>query len=107
MYISNAWTKIGTTSIDMSDYAKKEELHNVALTGAYASLVGKPTIPEDTADLTNSAGYVTKAVNNLDNYTQTSSLANVALTGSYADLTNTPTIPSALGTLTNDVGYIK
>jgi len=107
MYISNSWTKIGTTSIDMSEYAKLSNLHNVATTGAYSSLVGKPEIPDDTSDLTNGAGFITKSVDNLDNYTKTSDLAVVALTGSYNDLTGKPTIPSALGTLTNDVGYIK
>jgi len=33
MYISSTWTKIGSTSIDMSEYAKTDNLHNVAFTG--------------------------------------------------------------------------
>lgn len=106
MYIENAWVKIGTTSIDMSDYAKTAELHNVALTGAYSSLVGKPTIPTNTSDLSNDSGFITNSVDNLTNYPKTTDLSAVAYSGSYNDLQNRPTVPTSVSQLTNDSGYL-
>jgi len=106
MYIENNWVKIGTTSIDMSEYAKVTELHNVALTGAYSSLVGKPTIPTNTSDLSNDSGFITNAVDNLANYPKTTDLSAVAYSGSYNDLSNRPTIPTTVSQLTNDSGYV-
>jgi len=106
MYIENTWVKIGTTSIDMSEYAKTADLHNVALTGAYSSLVGKPTIPANTSDLTNDSGFITNTANNLQNYTKTDDLAPVAITNSYNDLLNKPSVPTSTSQLTNDSGFL-
>ena len=58
------------------------------------------TVPTDTDDLTNGAGFIT-GINSTDvttalGYTPTNplDLATVATTGSYTDLTNKPTIPT-------------
>lgn len=52
-------------------------------------------IPTAVSQLTNDTGFITNAVNNLQNYTLTSDLATVATSGSYNDLSNKPTIPAA------------
>lgn len=58
------------------------------------------TVPTDTGDLTNGAGFIT-GINSSDvttalGYTpaDSSSLATVATTGAYSDLSGTPTIPT-------------
>ena len=58
-------------------------------------------IPTKTSDLTNDSGFITKAVNNLDNYTKTIDL-NTAL-GLKANSTD---IPTKTSDLTNDSGYV-
>lgn len=58
-------------------------------------------IPTKTSDLTNDSGFITKAVNNLENYTKTTDL-NTAL-ALKADATD---IPAKTSDLTNDTGYI-
>lgn len=58
-------------------------------------------VPTKTSDITNDSGYITKAVNNLDNYTKTTDL-NTAL-ALKADKTE---IPTKTSDLTNDSGYI-
>lgn len=58
-------------------------------------------IPTKTSDLTNDSGFITKAVNNLENYTKTTDL-NTAL-GLKA---NSADIPTKTSDLTNDSGYI-
>jgi hypothetical protein len=80
-------------------------LSTVSSTGSYNDLKDKPPIPTDTADLTNSVGFVTSSivigyategyVNNL--------VAISTFSGDYNDLTNTPT---TLGSFANDVGFI-
>ena len=44
-------------------------LSDVATSGSYNDLSDKPDIPENTSDLTNDSGYITKDVNNLTYYT--------------------------------------
>lgn len=51
-------------------------------------------IPTAVSQLTNDSGFITNAVNDLQNYTLTSDLATVATSGSYNDLSNKPTIPT-------------
>ncbi len=54
----------GATAVqpaDLSVYALSADLATVATSGAYSDLSGKPTIPSDTNDLTNGAGYITSA----------------------------------------------
>lgn len=65
----------------MSEYYTKTEVNNllnakantsslsaVATSGSYNDLDDKPTIPTNTNQLTNGAGFITKSVNNLTNY---------------------------------------
>lgn len=59
-------SKLGSTEIDLSVYAKKEDLHKVASTGLYTDLDGKPE------------------------------LKTVAVTGSYSDLTDAPALSGTL-----------
>ena len=53
------------TSTDLAtellDYAELSDLATVATTGSYNDLLNKPTIPTDTSDLTNGAGYITSS----------------------------------------------
>lgn len=106
MFIDGNWEKLGTTNINLTEYAKSADLSDVAKTGSYTSLLDKPDIPTDLGDLTNTAGYIKNDVSNLTNYTKTADLATVARTGSYADLSGKPTIPTSVGSLANDVGYL-
>ena len=62
-------------------------------------------IPTNVSQLNNDSGYITVAVNNLENYTPTGDLADVATSGSYNDLSNKPTIPTNTSQLTNDSDY--
>ena len=76
------------TANDITTWNNKSDF-----SGSYNDLTNKPTIPTDTSDLTNNAGFITKNVNDLTNYTLSSSLSSVATSGSYVDLSNKPTIP--------------
>lgn len=58
-YINSSFTFLGTTEVDLSGYAQTADLADVATSGSYADLDDTPDIPKDTADLTNSAGYIT------------------------------------------------
>lgn len=95
------------TWVGNQGYAVAANLATVATSGSYTDLSNTPTIPTDTSDLTNGAGYITTAA--LANYVQTSDLATVATTGDYDDLINKPTIPvvpTNVSSFTNDAGYI-
>ena len=74
--------------------------------GNYNDLSNKPTIPSDTGDLTNNAGFVTftkvSQLNNDSGYIT----AGSTFSGNYNDLSNTPTIPTNNNQLTNGAGYI-
>lgn len=50
------------------EFVKSDELSEVAFTGEYADLKGKPSIPTKVSDLTNDSGFITNAVNDLINY---------------------------------------
>ena len=137
---------------NLDNYTLTSSLATVATSGSYNDLLDKPTIPSipvtdvevngvsalsgtvaeitvptDTSDLTNSAGFITSsaiptnvsAFNNdanyvtattltaeLANYVPSSSITTVAYTGSYNDLTDKPTIPTNTSDLNNDSGFI-
>jgi hypothetical protein len=61
--------------------------------GNYDDLIGAPTIPTKTSDLTNNSGFITSG--------DLPTLATVATSGSYTDLTNKPTIPTVPTISTN------
>lgn len=70
VYANSTWTKIGDTSIDLSNYVTDTELSTML------------------------NGYVTTTglENTLSAYTPTGSLSNVATSGSYNDLSDTPVL---------------
>lgn len=149
VYSNNNWVKIGDTSINLSNYVTTTDL-NTALSAYttttdlntllvnyqtkidannkldYSLIDNTPTIPTDTADLTNSAGYITlsdipaqvqsdwnEADNSNPAYIKnkpTIPAAQVnadwnAISG-VAQILNKPTIPTDTGDLTNGAGYI-
>lgn len=63
------------------------ELANVATTGSYNDLTNKPSIPTDTSDLTNNAGFITSA----DVPTKVSELTNDS---GYIITETDPTVPA-------------
>lgn len=77
MYIKSSWVMIGTTSIDLSAYAKTADFSDIAFSGNYSDLNGKPN------------------------------LATVASSGDYNDLKNQPIFPTELSSFTNDVGFVR
>lgn len=83
VYINNKWETIGTTAVNLSNYALKTDIptktsqltndSNFATTNQlfsknYNDLTNKPSIPTSTSQLTNNSGFITNAVNNLTNY---------------------------------------
>jgi len=58
IYTLGEWAVIGDTDVDLSEYAKKDELATVATSGNYNDLTSKPVIPEKTSDLTNDSNFV-------------------------------------------------
>ena len=123
----------GVSSVDWNDVTNKPSFATVATSGDYNDLDNKPTIPTvdypvtdvkvnnssvvnnkvaeitvptDTGDLTNNAGFIT----GIDSNDVTTALGYTPGTsnfsGDYTDLTNTPTIPSDTSELTNGAGYI-
>ena len=90
-------------------------LATVATSGDYTDLDNLPTIPTDTSDLTNGAGFISTETDPVftasDAYGITSSdISNwngkSDFSGDYDDLTNKPTIPTDTSDLTNGAGYI-
>lgn len=111
--------------VDLTDYVKDTDLHEVATTGDYEDLINKPTIfpgdwdslinkPTKLSDFTNDTGFITLEdipedllEVDLSDYVKRIELHAVATTGDYEDLINQPTIPKDLGELTNTPGYLK
>ena len=65
--LSEYYTKTEVNNL-LSEKANTSSLSTVATSGSYNDLKNKPTIPADTSDLTNGAGFVTNTVDNLANY---------------------------------------
>ena len=82
IYVNNQWEKLGTQTVDLTNYALKSELFSKD----YNELINKPTIPTNNNQLTNGAGYIT----------------NSALT-EYAKKSE---LPIKVSELTNDSGYL-
>lgn len=85
----------------LDDKADASSLATVATSGSYTDLSNKPTIPADTNDLTNGAGFITAS--DIEGKADSADLATVATSGSYDDLTDKPTIPDDV-TLTKLTG---
>ena len=89
--VNNATLTIQKNSVDVQTFTAN----------ASSNVTCNITVPTDTNDLTNGAGFIS-GINSADvttalGYTPVnpSSLATVATSGDYADLTNKPTIPAA------------
>ncbi len=126
------------TSVSWNDVQSKPTFATVATSGSYNDLINrpslfsgsyndltnKPTIPTNTNELVNGAGYITSSA--LTGYaTETfvttrgyltsvswndvqskPTFATVATSGSYTDLINKPTIPSDISDLTDTQGLL-
>lgn len=112
-YATEEWVETRgylTEHQDIEGKVNKTDLANVAFSGNYSDLKGKPTIPEG-ADLTGyatenwveSQGYLTEhqslanyalksEIPSLTGYVKTADLSTVATSGSYEDLTNKPNL---------------
>ena len=64
VFVDGKWELIGTTQVDLSNYATKDELFS----GDYNDLKNKPKIPTKNSELENDSDFVTKSVNDLVNY---------------------------------------
>jgi hypothetical protein len=100
-----------------SSITGKPSFATVATSGAYADLIGKPTIPSKVSDLTNDSGFITSVA-----WADVSGKPNlfsgayadltgkpVLFSGSYTDLTNKPsipTVPTNVSSFANDAGYL-
>lgn len=108
IYVNDAWEKIGNTQVDLTGYARTDQLANVAITGSYNNLVDTPDIPTKTSDLTNDSNFitlndvpvelpaVTSADNNkiltVDNGAWSAKTPVASFSGSYNDLSDKPTL---------------
>lgn len=89
------------TSGSYADLLNKPVLSAVATSGSYNDLTDTPTIPTNTNQLTNGAGYITSASITWESLQSSVPLAMVAKTGSYNDLSNKPTLISSTDKLTS------
>lgn len=108
IYVNNAWEKIGNTQVDLTGYARTDQLANVAVTGSYNNLVDTPDIPTKISDLVDDSDFITlndvpvelPAVTSADNDkvltvengTWTAKTPAIQFSGDYNDLTNKPTL---------------
>ncbi len=95
-------------------------LSPVATSGNYTSLTGLPTIPSNTNQLANGAGFITSsgtaafaqasgtatALSGTIQAIQVAGLSGVATSGDYASLSGLPTIPTDTNQLANSAGYV-
>ena len=128
-YVEQRITDVATSGeIDLSDYVTTAQLNTKAdkvhthsyedltekptlFSGKYADLIGKPTIPTKTSDITNDSNFVTTSqlntkadtihTHNYDDLTDKPTL----FSGKYADLIGKPTIPTKISELTNDSSF--
>ena len=128
-YVEQRITDVATSGeIDLSDYVTTAQLNTKAdkvhthsyedltekptlFNGKYADLIGKPTIPTKTSDITNDSNFVTTSqLNTKADTIHTHSYEDLTdkptlFSGKYADLTEKPTIPTKVSELTNDSSF--
>ena len=75
--------------------------------GSYNDLSNKPTIPTNTNQLTNGAGYITGITSSMVTTALGYTPGTSSFSGSYNDLSNRPTIPTNNNQLSNGAGYIN
>ena len=118
-YIATVTTngqKLYRSTKKVTDFATPNDITitGIKINGTSVSPVNKVvsfTVPYDTGDLTNGAGYVTKDVDDLTYYTKTSDLAfvsDVTLGQNGTSLVNAgvAAVPSTVSSYTNDAGYL-
>lgn len=87
-----------TQKVDLTDYAKSDDLATVATTGSYNDLSNKPTIPTKTSDLTNDSGFLTSLPTH--NHTKSeitdfpTTMTPTAHQHTKSEITDFPTIPT-------------
>ena len=109
IFVNDAGYLTAITSADVTTalgYTPQDQA--TAFSGQYADLLGLPTIPAATSDLTNDSGYIT-GIDSADvsaalGYTPQNQAT--AFSGDYLDLANKPTIPTTTSELTNDAGFL-
>ena len=91
---------------ELANFGSIASLATVATTGSYNDLLNKPTIPTNTNELTNGAGFITASA--LTPYATKTELGSYLLTANFTweKLNGTPTIPSKTSELSNDSGFI-
>ena len=128
-YVEQRITDVATSGeIDLSDYVTTAQLNTKAdkvhthsyedltekptlFSGKYADLIGKPTIPTKTSDITNDSNFVTTSqLNTKADTIHTHNYEDLIdkptlFSGKYADLTGKPTIPTKVSELTNDSSF--
>ena len=132
-YVEQRITDVATSGeIDLSDYVTTAQLNTKAdkvhthsyedltekptlFSGKYADLIGKPTIPTKTSDITNDSNFATtsqlntelnKKANTSHTHVYSDILdAPVSFSGNYKDLINKPTIPTKVSDLENDENF--
>ena len=108
IYVNNAWEKIGNTQVDLTGYARTDQLANVAITGSYNNLVDTPDIPTKISDLVDDSDFITLAdvpvelpavtstdnnkVLTVDNGVWSAKTPVASFSGSYNDLSDKPTL---------------
>ena len=82
--------------------------------GAYSSLSGLPTIPSNTNQLTNGAGYITGITSSMVTtalgftpYSNSNPSGFTSFDGAYSSLTGKPTIPTNTNQLTNGNNFVS
>ena len=91
---------------ELANFGSIASLATVATTGSYNDLVDKPTIPNNTNQLTNGAGFITASA--LTPYATKTELGSYLLTANFTweKLSGKPTIPSKTSQLSNDSGFV-
>jgi len=98
--IDTVLTRGNTTTRDLtvgdfiSDSINTDTLsvNGTTVTGSYNDLTNLPSIPTNTNQLTNGAGFITSASLTWTNITGKPTLSTVATSGAYADLSGTPSL---------------
>lgn len=89
-----------TNSIGLK--ANSADLATVATSGAYSDLTGKPTIPADISDLTDTTNLLAHFSGNYNDLTNLPTLFD----GQYSSLTGAPSIPTDISDLTDTTSLL-
>jgi len=76
------------TSVSWSIITGKPSFATVATTGAYSDLIGKPTIPTKTSDLTNDSGFITSVAKTLPIMIRNTTVTSVNVALGYLAILN-------------------